>query len=155
MKNQFTILIGLTILLIACGQQPEGDKSSREESTSEVEEVAESVEAESPALEINKNMSPGEKLFILCSACHSLKKDDAHKTGPNLHGFFGSKAGVKEGFKFSEGLVSSGITWDDASLRKWIENPAEYVPGTSMAFIGIKDKKRQDILIEYLLEETK
>lgn len=155
MKNQFTILIVLLTILMACGQQPEGDKSSQDQAAEKTAEMGESAETEPPALAINKNMSPGEKLFILCSACHSLKKDEAHKTGPNLHGFFGSKAGVKEGFKFSEGLVSSGITWDDASLRKWIEDPAAYVPGTSMAFIGIQDEKRQDILIEYLLEATK
>ena len=155
MKYQFTILLGLLLIMFACGQQPKETKSEEEKIQQNETDVTEAQDSETPVLAVNKNMSPGEKLFILCSACHSLKQDEAHKTGPNLHNFFGSKAGIKEGFKFSESLVSSGITWDEDSLRKWIEDPATYVPGTSMAFIGIKDKERQDILIEYLLEATK
>lgn len=102
-----------------------------------------------------KKISKGQKLFILCAACHNLKKDEPHKVGPSLYGIFGKKAGTREGFKYTDELKSANIVWDKESLRAWLENPSGYIPGTSMAFVGINDKERQDVLLDYLMAETK
>lgn len=101
-----------------------------------------------------KKMTDGEKAFLLCAACHHLEKDKGHKVGPNLHGVFGRKAGTAEGFTYSEAVKNSGIIWSEETIINWLTKPTDYIPGTTMAFIGIKNKERQDALINYLKEET-
>ncbi len=96
----------------------------------------------------------GRRVFLLCAACHNVVKGEAHKVGPNLNGFFGKKAGTKEGFVYSDDLKNKGIIWSEETLREWLENPASYVPGTKMAFVGVKKKEQQDALIAYLKEVT-
>lgn len=107
-----------------------------------------------PKKEVSK-MTLGKKAFIQCAACHSLKKGEPHKVGPNLNGVFGRKAASLEDFNYSEALKGSDIVWSDEHIRNWLAKPSDYVPGTNMAFIGIKNKKMQDALIGYLKEETK
>jgi len=99
--------------------------------------------------------SLGKRMFILCEACHSLKKGEANKVGPNLHQIFGRKAAIGDGFVYSEALKSSDIIWDESNMRKWIQNPSEFIPGSNMAFVGVHKEDQQDALIEYLRVETK
>lgn len=146
-----SIVVLIVCFLLACNQQ--GTKTNFEENFSAVEETDDVVQEE-PEIDITE-ISEGKKLFILCAACHSLKKDETNKVGPNLHNFFGNKAAQNGKFKYSEELINSEIVWDRETLSAWIENPAKLVPNTSMAFVGIADKERRDILIDYLLEETK
>ncbi len=150
MKKQVLVLIGI-LIIIACGQEQAKKKVPAPKSAKVETATSEVPRPKKKQKIINKK---GSKLFILCSACHSLKENEVNKVGPNLYGFMGKKAGIKDDFKYSEALLSSGIVWDEESLRKWIENPAKYIPGTSMAFIGIKEKDRQDALIAYLIDQT-
>lgn len=146
MKRVVIVILGAIFLMVACNQNKSEVVESEEpaqESTSELKVKA------------KKEISEGQKLFILCSACHNLKKGEPHKVGPSLYGIFGKKAGIQEGFNYTEELKNSGIVWDKETLRAWLENPADFIPGTSMAFVGIDDKERQDILLEYLVAETK
>lgn len=84
-----------------------------------------------------------------CRVCHS---DDAGRKGygPDLQGVFGRKAGSIEGFDYSDALKNSGLVWNEASLRAWIENNNAILPGTRMRHVGITDRAEQDFIIEYL-----
>jgi len=84
---------------------------------------------------------PGEGGAVLkkCEICHSLAAGGPAKTGPNLHGVFGRKAGTAPGFTFSSALKSSGIVWDSDSLPAFLRDPKAFVPGNRMSFPGIKD----------------
>jgi cytochrome c len=84
-----------------------------------------------------------------CHVCHS---DDAHKAGygPSLIGVFDRKAGTVEGFGYSDALKNSGLVWNEASLRAWIENNTALLPGTRMRHVGITDRVEQDFILEYL-----
>ena len=42
-----------------------------------------------------------------------------------------------------------GITWDDETLFTYLENPKKYIPGTKMAFGGLKKEKDRCDLITY------
>lgn len=157
MKRIIISLIATLGFLISCGEQPKDNATPK----SEKKEV---VEASESTTSSNKPSGPvryetenklGKRVFLLCTACHSLKKGEDHKTGPSLYGIMGAKAAMKDGFVYSDALKASGIVWDEAQLRKWIIDPATHVPGTSMAFIGIKDEKKQTALIEFLKEQTK
>ncbi|PKB14498.1 cytochrome c [Novosphingobium kunmingense] len=85
--------------------------------------------------------------FGRCVACHDASKGGADKLGPNLYKVYGGKAGVGS-YAFSDALKASGLTWTDATLDKWLENPRALVPGTTMSFPGLKDPaKRAEIIV--------
>ena len=81
-----------------------------------------------------------------CKACHTFTDGGKNKTGPNLFGVVGSKAGSIEGFKYSDGLSSSGITWDEESLRQWIADSKDMVKDTKMPPQKVKGKKADEII---------
>jgi hypothetical protein len=53
----------------------------------------------------------------------------------------GRKAGTFEGFNYSPVNKSSGITWNEQAFDKYIRAPMQEMPGTRMAFVGIKNDK--------------
>jgi cytochrome c len=83
-------------------------------------------------------------------ACHSLQLGE-HQTGPSLAHVWNRKAGTAHDFpRYSESLKRSGITWNEAALDKWLADPAQLIPGTTMTFPGIKDRQARQDLIAYL-----
>jgi cytochrome c len=81
-----------------------------------------------------------------CTGCHALEAD---REGPRLGGVFGRKAGGVAGFTYSAGLKRSGITWDAATLERWLADPELVVPDTTMDFRVPKIGERSD-LVAYL-----
>ena len=70
--------------------------------------------------------------------------------GPVLNGLFGRRAGTVEGFPYSDANRNSGIVWDESVFRAYIRDPKARIPGTTMAFAGLKDEKGIGDLIAYL-----
>jgi cytochrome c len=92
----------------------------------------------------------GAQVFGQCMACHSVEPGE-HRTGPSLAHVWNHKAAAVEGFmRYSDALNRSGFTWNEAVLDKWLANPAQLVPGTTMTFAGIKDRQARQDLIAYL-----
>ena len=92
----------------------------------------------------------GAQLFRQCMACHSAQPGE-HMTGPSLAHAAGHKAGTAPGFqRYSDALKRSGVTWDDATLDKWLANPEKFIPGNSMTFPGVRDAQARQDLIAYL-----
>ncbi|MDF3023313.1 MAG: cycA [Alphaproteobacteria bacterium] len=89
----------------------------------------------------------GEKQFkSRCVACHAM---DKNKTGPQLAGVSGRKAGGVTEFKYSPALAASGIVWDDEKLDAWLAAPQKMVPGAKMV-IAVPDAKTRADIIAYL-----
>jgi cytochrome c len=84
----------------------------------------------------------GEQVFRrLCFACHDVGEKARVKLGPPLNGIDGRQAGTIEGFNYSPANKSSGITWSKEAFDKYIRAPMQEMPGTRMAFVGIKNDK--------------
>jgi cytochrome c1 len=45
---------------------------------------------------------------------------------------------------------SKNFTWDEKSLFDYLENPKRYIPGTKMAFEGLKKEEDRNDIITYL-----
>ncbi len=90
-----------------------------------------------------------------CRTCHSWKEGD-NRLGPNLHGIIGRKAGAAQGFAYSSAVKSSGITWDEASLDKFIANPNGFIPNNNMKpFTGVGDEATRKKIIDFLKSNPK
>jgi cytochrome c len=47
-------------------------------------------------------------------------------------------------------MKGSGITWGEAVFKEYIGGPMQKVPGTRMAFAGVRDPKEVEDLWAYL-----
>jgi cytochrome c len=97
-----------------------------------------------------QDVGAGETSFNKCRPCHDVGPDAKIKLGPPLNGIDGRKSASYEGFNYSDPLKNSGITWDKAKFLQWVENPGGTVPGTRMAFSGIKDEAERNSLWAYV-----
>jgi len=78
-----------------------------------------------------------------------------------------------EGFSYTAANVNKGVTWDEHTLFEYLENPKkvmsysftnsrrrhsfllQYIPGTKMAFAGLKKEKDRNDLITWLKESVR
>lgn len=58
-----------------------------------------------------------------CSICHSPQAG-RNMVGPSLFGIVGRQAGTIAGFHYSPANKESGLTWDAATLDRYLTSPA-------------------------------
>ena len=92
----------------------------------------------------------GEQVFKVCKPCHQVGEIAKNFVGPELNGVVGRKAGTVPGYNYSDANKNLGLTWDEATLKKYLKNPREMVPGTKMAFPGLQKEEDIDNVIAYL-----
>jgi len=97
-----------------------------------------------------QDAAAGEKVFLVCKVCHQVGDSAKNAVGPVLNGLFGRKAGTVAGYSYSNANKNSGITSDEATFSEYINDPKAKVPGTKMAFAGLKDEQKIKDLIAYL-----
>lgn len=91
----------------------------------------------------------GEAVFAQCRTCH-VTDPGVNRIGPSLAGIVGRPAGQVAGYQYSPANANSGITWTPEKLFQYLENPQRVVPGTKMAFAGIRDPQQRANLIAWL-----
>ncbi len=89
----------------------------------------------------------GERVFTKCAICHSRDAATPSPAGPHLQGVVGRKSGTLEQFRFSRGLRDFGQAWTVELLDRYLADPAGVVPGTAMAFSGLKDARDRAAVI--------
>lgn len=87
--------------------------------------------------------------FAACAACHSI--DGSEGTGPTLKGLAGRSSGTVPGFRYSRAMKSAGITWDAATLDRYLADPQGVVPGNIMPFAGVEQAEARARIVAYLL----
>jgi cytochrome c len=95
-------------------------------------------------------LAAGEKIFkAQCGICHTVVAGE-NRIGPTLFGVVGRLAGSVPGFSYTADHKKLGVTWDAATLDKYLTNPRAMVPDTSMVYAGLKDDTERADLVAYL-----
>ena len=84
------------------------------------------------------SIDKGEQLAVAnCSGCHDLSAKKQNKRGPYLWGIVNRRAGVVDGFEYSEAFRqfadSRPFFWSEINLDMLITDPDRLIPGTRMA----------------------
>ena len=98
------------------------------------------------------DISKGEALVgQQCASCHNVTKGGASGVGPDLYGIVGAKMFAQPGFSYTAAAkAKAGGVWTAETLNDWLKNPMAFVPGTAMAYPGIKNDQTRADVIAYL-----
>lgn len=99
-----------------------------------------------------QDIEAGKAAFRKCVACHATDTT-TNKVGPHLGDVIGRTAGAVEGYNYSKAMKeagAAGLVWDEAHLTEYLVAPKAKVPGTKMAFAGIKKPDELANLVAYL-----
>ena len=97
-----------------------------------------------------QSVEAGQKAFKQqCGLCHDVAAGK-NRVGPSLFGVVGRKSGGVDGFHYSDGNKNSGLTWDQATLDKYLADPRGTIPGTTMTYAGVKNEEQRRDIIAYL-----
>jgi cytochrome c len=92
----------------------------------------------------------GQQVFQrMCLPCHDAGEGARIKLGPPLNGIDGRKAGTFEGFNYSDPMKAAPA-WTEAQFKDFIKAPLQKIPGTRMAFAGLRDEGEINSLWTYL-----
>jgi len=175
-----TAAMTLVLALAACGGNEEADTTAATDTTSAMAPAAAATDTAAPATADTAapaptptptpsasatpspapSASPSAKAtpvamaakpaeFAQCSACHSTEKGK-NGIGPSLAGIYGDKAATVAGYDFSDAMKNSGLTWNQATLDRYLTDPRGVVPGTKMTFGGVPDAAKRQAIIDWL-----
>jgi len=82
-----------------------------------------------------------------CALCHSAQPgDNGGAQGPNLFGVLNRPAASDGNFSYTRALRDSHLTWDAATLDRFLRGPTTMVPGTAMVITVPDNAIRADII---------
>jgi cytochrome c len=102
-----------------------------------------------------QDVAAGKTSFNKCMACHAIGTGAKNKVGPELNGLDGRKSGTARDYSYSDANKNSGITWNEAQFKDYIKDPKAKIPGTKMAFAGIKNEKEISDLWAFIAQYAK
>ena len=142
--------------LVACGERaPDADKKSiLTAATLGEQRVLSTNDYLAAAPYVEADLQKGEQLAQICRACHVFGEGGANMLGPSLHGIFGTRAGAREGFEYSQAFQNVSFVWTPRALDAWLVQPGRFLPGNRMVFAGVSGASDRRDLIGYLLRET-
>ena len=150
MRREAFIAAGLLAMMTtACGgsEEPQVVEQIVVREPGQAAPAVEEIAGEDEAGDL---VAAGKAAFAMCTGCHVAEAGAPSRAGPNLHGVFGRKAGALDDFAYSDALAGSGLTWDAATLDRYLANPTGTVPGTIMASGAVEDAERRAAIIAYL-----
>ncbi len=101
----------------------------------------------------------GAQLFkTRCGICHwdPAQANEKPRQGPSLKKLIGRTAGTEKSFtRYSPAMKKAGFAWTADKLDAYLDTPRKVVPGTSMAFVGLKKPDERKAVVDYLLKTSR
>jgi cytochrome c len=113
------------------------------------------MSAATGSVALAQDVAAGKTSFAKCLACHAIGEGAKNKVGPELNGIDGRKSGTAEGYSYTDANKNSGVTWNEAQFKEYIKDPKAKIPGTKMAFAGIKKETEVNDLWAYVSQFDK
>ena len=101
-----------------------------------------------------QDVASGEKVFRQCATCHAVGPSPQAKVGPELNGLDGRHSGSVTNYNYSPANKNSAVVWNEATFKQYIANPQAMIPGTKMAYVGLKNQQQINDLWAYLKQFT-
>lgn len=95
----------------------------------------------------------GKRVFAQCMTCHTVQ-EGRNNVGPSLYQIVGRHSGMVEGFAYSDANKNANVTWTEDNLFTYLEKPQAFIPGTIMAFPGLRNPQDRADVIAYLKDPT-
>ena len=113
--------------------------------------VAAALIAASTGSGLTQDAEKGATVFKkYCGPCHRIGPNAQNLVGPELNGLDGRHSGGVAGYSYSDANKNSGIVWNDATFKEYIQDPRAKIPGTKMIFAGIKNDQEIADLWAYI-----
>lgn len=96
------------------------------------------------------DVEAGKQVVRKCLQCHTIDSAGHCRIGPTLWGVVGRNHAIVKDFPYSKAAQEKSGIWDPESLNQFLKNPRTYMPGTKMAFAGLKKIVDRANLIAYL-----
>ena len=106
------------------------------------------------ALFASTSAADGARVFKKCLSCHSIAKEGKNKIGPKLFGVLGRQAGSISDYKYSKAMAAHGKVWSFEEMNNFLIKPKDWINGTKMQFLGLKNAKDRAAVILYMNENT-
>jgi len=103
---------------------------------------------------VTTSSADGAKVFKKCAACHTIAQGGGNKIGPSLWGVLGRQAGSISDYKYSKAMVAHEKTWSFEEMNSFLIKPKDWIKGTKMSFVGLKNAKDRAAVILYMNENT-
>jgi len=152
-SSTFARLLASAILMTSVAGCGGGEKSA-DTSTATTAETTASATATAPAAAVTLaslkgDAAKGEQVFAQCKTCHVAEKG-VNRVGPSLWAVVGRHSGIGEGFKYSPANKNSGLIWTEDQLFTYLEAPQKVMPGSYMAYAGLRNPQDRADVIAYL-----
>ena len=96
----------------------------------------------------------GAKIFKKCTSCHSIAQGSGNKIGPALWGVLERQAGSISDYKYAKAMAAYGKAWSFDEMNGFLTKPKDWIKGTKMSFVGLKNPKDRAAVILYMNENT-
>ena len=103
---------------------------------------------------LKASIENGEKIYKKCGTCHNYEKGSKSKVGPNLWDIINRSKGSIDRFAYSKALSEFGGKWTFEELGIFLYKPKQYISGTKMNFVGLKNVKDRADLILWLRQNS-
>ena len=102
------------------------------------------------------DIAKGQAVTGKCASCHQFDPGDTPNIGPGLYGVVGRAPGTQAKYTTYDSAMhdfaaAPGHTaWTYDLLYQFLKAPQQFMPGTKMTFVGLKDPQDRINVIAYL-----
>lgn len=137
----------------AASEEPATEQAATEEPAAEAPAAEESAAGGFVAQVAAADPSAGQGVARACMACHTFEQGGGNRVGPNLWDVVGGDIAAAEGFRYSQAMQDFGAEhgqWSIELLGDYLAAPREVVPGTNMAYAGVRSEEDLAALVAWL-----